>query len=167
MKRNKKMSIIILISIIVILTGCVEDKKQIEKNNVSEKIGSFITEKGVKEGPNTPVTISLEVPSNLRLNIPTELTINVKSVDDANETKVDLTLPDGVELLSGESSWTLDLKANEPQKLKAQIKLTKEENLEIKAVAKKVIDQENVWGDMDIMYINYQGEQSTKAYKEE
>ncbi len=89
------------------------------------------------------------------MNEPADVTITVKSVHDAPNTKVELLLPEGIKLVSGDGIWNVDLTANTPVTFSARIMLFKTGSWEIKAVAKKVIDAENIWGDMDIAYIGF------------
>lgn len=126
-------------------------------------IGIFYLTMGFKEAPRTPITISLSIPPTIGLNETVDVAIIVNSILDAPNTRVDLILPEGVVLVSGNPTWDVDLTANTPVIFSAKIKMIKTGNWEIKAIAKKVIDQENIWGDMDIVYVGYQKEINKSA----
>lgn len=120
---------------------------------------TLVVRKGDKNvnAPSTPITIYMSIPLTLSSDNVADVNIMVKSsILDAPDTKVDLILPEGVSLVSGESTWNLNLVKDTPVNLSAQIKIDKEEGeLEISAVAKRIIDRDNSWGDIDVAYIGF------------
>ncbi len=166
---------IVLLAAIVVMTGCIENKK-IDDQVVSKtpvvtaiatqtspkttQTGIFSVSKGKKEGPSTPITISMSIPDTLNLNEIYDINITVKSAAAAPDTRVELILTEGISMVSSNSSWNANLKANSSETFSAKIKITKTGNGEITATAKRIIDQENSWGDIDVAYINYPSSQN-------
>lgn len=137
----------------VLLVGCIVREK-ITQNTTENAI--FSVEKSKREAPKTPITVSMSMPATLVLNKVSDINISVASVRDAPNTRIDLILPEGASLVSGKSTWEVNLTANTPATFSAKIMMTKTGNWVIKAVAIRIIDKENSWGDMDIAYIGYQ-----------
>lgn len=156
--EKSKWILIAVILVAVIATGCVEEKnKTIATPNPQKtpEAAIFPVEKSVKEAPKTPITISMSIPPTLSLNKVSDINITTSSVRDAPNTKIELILPEGVSLVSDTSTWEVDLTANKPVTFSAKIMLIKTGSWDIKVIAKRVLDQENIWGDMDIAYIGY------------
>lgn len=63
------------------------------------------------------------------------LSLRVTSSQDAPNTAVSISLPEGIELVSGKLSQTIDLSANRPSFLIAEIRATRPGNFTIEAVA--------------------------------
>ena len=124
-------------------------------SNETPDTKTLVVRKGDKSAPSTPITIYMSIPLTLSSNNITDVNIMVKSILDAPGTKVDLILPEGVSLVSGESTWNVNLIKDTPVNLSAKIKIEKYEELEISAVAKKIIDKDNSWGDIDVVYIGF------------
>lgn len=171
--RAKGMSICIVMALVVmvVVAGCLGgEKKEEDHGQTPQKTPEaaiFSIKKSDKEAPKTPITLSMSMPAALGLNTVSNINITVNSVLDAPNTKIDLILPEGASLVSGESTWEVNLTANTPATFSAKIMITKTGNWEIKAIAKRVIDQENIWGDMDIAYIGYQPVNATQAAREQ
>lgn len=130
----------------------------------------FTIEKGEKEtgAPSTPISVSLStLADEPKLNEIIEITCAVSSILDAPDTSAEIILPEGVDLISGDVSWKGDLRANAPISFSAKIKLTEAKNLEIGAVARHIIDEENSWGDIDVLYFNYTPTEETEIKKEQ
>ena len=140
----KSINLWVILILAILIGGCIEEKE------TSDTI--FSIKKGEKQAPHTPITIIMTVSGPLELNKVSDITINVSSISDAPDTKVDLILPEGVLLESEKSTWQLNLTANNPVILYAKIKITKNGTLEIRTVAKKIIDENNTWGDIDAIY---------------
>lgn len=113
------------------------------------------------ESPSPPISIKLSI-DDLKLNDIGDLTIVTDGITDVDNAVIDLELSDGVTLISGNKNWKANLKANKPEKNTVKIKLTKKGIVEIKANVKKVIDDNNVIGDMDIIYLDV-GEAKSSA----
>ena len=88
-------------------------------------------------------------------------TVEINSIFDAPVTNVKIVLPPDAELISGSLEKTIDLKANTPETSEIIIKFTQPGNFKITVLAHKVIDSENAWGDMDVLYLTI-GEASSK-----
>lgn len=116
---------------------------------------TLIVERGNKEMPKTPISVSMSMPHELNLNEAVDISIVVNSTKDAPNTSVELILPEGISLVSDNSTWKVDLVAKTPVSLSAKIALIKIGQWDIKVLAKKVIDQDNSWGDVDMAYIGY------------
>lgn len=124
---------------------------------------TFVVRKGDKDtsSTSTPITINMSIPLSLSSDNVADVNIVVKSAKDAPNTKVDLNLPEGVSLVSDKSTWDVNLKENVPVNLSAKIKIETEDELEISVVAKKIIDENNSWGDMDTVYIGFEDTNTT------
>jgi len=77
----------------------------------------------------------------------------VSSIVDAPNTTATISLPDGVELAAGDLTGQWDLKANEPVFLNATVRFTRADDYTIKAAARRVIDENNFWGDVESLYL--------------
>ena len=150
----------VLVLCLVLVTGCLEEfpKEQKEERVVPKVVKG---EKG--EAPKTPITISLSMPTTPLLNEVTKITATVNSILDAPDTTARIILPEGVTLVSGDLIWEGDLKAGIPTSFSANIKFTKVENVRIEAVANHIIDDENSWGDIDVIYVNYSTSQEVET----
>ena len=102
----------------------------------------------------TPINVSLSMPAIPTLNENTEVTCTVSSVSDAPNTTARIILPDEVRLVSGDLTWQGDLKADESLSFSATVRFEESGNYAIEAVARRVIDEENSWGDIDVLYLN-------------
>ena len=75
-----------------------------------------------------PVTVTLSVDNQPSVNETTNLTARVLASKHSPQTKVTLTLPEGVEITKGGTEWEGDLKPNEVAEFSVQIKPTEEDN---------------------------------------
>ncbi len=118
--------IIIAFMAALVMSGCIEEKKVEDQKSVINKTSpetqnntaqnaSLSVKKGEKEAPNTPITLSMSIPDSLILNEVTDISIIVKSVLDAPNTRIELILPEGISLVSGDSTWNVNLSANTPK----------------------------------------------------
>jgi len=96
--------------------------------------------------PRTPISLDLALSRPPGLNEWATLAITVESVLDAPGTTVELMLPPGV--LAPTTTWTLDLRANTPVSLSAQVFVTRAGNLTLSARALRPAGTGAVWGDM-------------------
>jgi len=101
----------------------------------------------------TPITLKLTQSKIPIVNEETILRVEVKSIFNAPGTNVKIVLPPNVELVSGSLERNIDLQANKSESFETIIKFSKPGNFKITAVAHKIIDQENSWGDMDVLYL--------------
>lgn len=115
----------------------------------------FVKKTGNSDAAKTPIAVSLSMPATLKLNEPADIAIVVNSALDAPNTNVDLILPEGAALMSSDKAWKANLTANIPATFSAKIMMVKTGEWEIKAIAKRAIDQENSWGDMAMAYIGF------------
>ena len=101
----------------------------------------------------TPITVNLTQSKIPIVNEETTLRVEVNSILNASGTNVKLILPPGADLISGSLEKNIDLQANAPESFETIIKFTKPGNFKITAEAHKIIDQDNSWGDMDVLYL--------------
>ena len=109
----------------------------------------------------TPITLKLTQSKIPLVNEENILRVEVNSIFNAPGTIVKITLPPDVELVRGSLEKNIDLQANAPESFETIIKFFKPGNFKITAVAHKIIDQENSWGDMDVLYLTI-GEESSQ-----
>lgn len=112
----------------------------------------------------TPISVDIEMQKLPKLNDVADVSITVKSTLDAPNTDVRLVLPAGVSLVNGKSTWKINLKENVPTTLSTKIKIVKNGNFEIEAVAKKVISKDESWGDIDVAYLNVNDDITTSQF---
>ena len=109
----------------------------------------------------SPIYINLSISKIPLVNESVDLTCNVSSIMDAPNTTATITLPDGVELAAGDLTEQWDLKANEPVFLNATVRFTRADDYIIKAAARRVIDANNFWGDVESLYLTIGQEASS------
>ena len=109
----------------------------------------------------SPIYINLSISKIPLVNESADLTCNVSSIMDAPNTTAIISLPEGVELVSGELNGRWDLKANDPVHLNATIRFSKAGDFQIKAAARRAIDANNFWGDSDSIYLTIGKEASS------
>jgi len=109
----------------------------------------------------SPIYINLSISKTPLVNESADLTCNVSSIMDAPNTTAIISLPEGVELVSGELNGRWDLKANDPVHLNATIRFSKAGDFQIKAAARRAIDANNFWGDSDSIYLTIGKEASS------
>jgi hypothetical protein len=102
---------------------------------------------------NSPLSIKLNLSQIPLLDQPTNVSCEVNSAFDSPNTTAILNLPDGSILLTGNLNDRWDLKANVPAYLNATIKFTKSGEFQIEAIARRMIDTENSWADIDVRYV--------------
>jgi hypothetical protein len=102
----------------------------------------------------TPIQVSLSIPTVPRLNEDAEVIYTISSVLDAPNTNAWLTLPEGAELVSGDLTWQGDLEAGKPISLPATIVFKETGDYAIEAVARHIITAADSWGDLDVIYLN-------------
>jgi hypothetical protein len=107
-----------------------------------------------KKDPATPVTVTMILSKAPRLNEPAELSLVIQSISDAPQTKAELILPEGTQVVSGDITWTGDLQANQPVTLSATIQFTQPGNLTVQGKALSPQANGDVWGDMATLYLN-------------
>ena len=101
----------------------------------------------------SPIYINLSISKVPLVNESADLTCNVSSIMDAPNTTATISLPEGVELVKGELNGQWDLKANKPVYLNASIRFSKAGDFQIKAMARRAIDLNNFWGDVESLYL--------------
>ena len=109
----------------------------------------------------TPITIKLTQSKIPLVNEETILHVEVNSIFNAPDTNVKLMLPPSVELIHGSLERSVNLQANIPESFDTIIKFTEPGNFKITALARKTIDPENSWGDMDVLYLTVGNVSST------
>ena len=109
----------------------------------------------------SPIYINLSIEKVPLVNEDADLICNVSSIVDAPNTTATISLPDGVELAAGDLSGQWDLKANEPVFLNATVRFTRADDYTIKAAARRVIDANNFWGDVESLYLTIGQEASS------
>ena len=110
--------------------------------------------------PSTPLKISLIMAKAPKLNEPVNVKVTVRSVLDAPDTTAELEIPEWAVLVSGTTNFQGDLGKNETAEFEAVIKFIKVGNTTIKAITKKVVSQDMVWGDVAYIYLTVGKESS-------
>jgi hypothetical protein len=151
MKGRKLLYLLLIFSLLTVLftPGC-----ESTGDNASDYI-PFILE------PSSPIKVNLSISKLPVLDEPVEITCNVSSIDDMPNSTAQIQLSQGASLISGILEWQGDLEANVPISFSAQIVFTKTGHQTIEATARHVIDDNNSWGDIDIIYLDIGSESST------
>jgi hypothetical protein len=133
-------------------------------NSVISPVSSQIYSKNIAASDShTPITIKLTQSKIPLVNEETILHFEVNSIFDAPETTVKIILPPNVKLITGSLERTIDLHANTPESFEVTIKFTQPGDFKITASAHKVIDKDNSWGDMDVLYLTIGNVQKYQA----
>ncbi len=104
--------------------------------------------------PSTPLLINFTMAKAPKVSEPVSIKVTVRSVLDAPNTTANLDLPAAVSMISGTSSFKGDLKKNEPVTFEAVIRFMSEGDWTVRAVAKRVVSQDEIWGDAAYIYLN-------------
>ena len=136
--------VFVIVMVVVLSLGCLQKESE-------EVIPPMPTPEGV---PSTPIEVNLSISKAPALNQTVELTCTVSSIFDVPNTTAQIILPDGARLVSGDLTWRGDLGADKPIFFSAKIVFKEAGNWAIEAVARHVIDEENSWGDIDVIYLN-------------
>jgi hypothetical protein len=102
----------------------------------------------------TPITVGLSMTELPKLGEVTEVICRVTSILDSPNTTASIVLPDDATLVSGVTYWEGDLYAKRPITFSATVSFKNEGRKTIQAIARRVIDDENSWGDVDAIYLN-------------
>jgi hypothetical protein len=152
----------IIISILlccIVMPGCAtgqndgEGTLQITFTSVMPANGSIDVQHSSDAEEHTPITIKMTISKIPGVNEETLVRAEVMSIFDASNTSVKIMLPSDGELMSGTLEKNLDLRANIPESFEANIKFSHPGKYKIATLAHKVIDTENSWGDMDVLYV--------------
>ncbi len=149
---KKIISILLIVSVLVLMP--ISAIANTVTNQIPDKM----------EPPSTPISVHVKIPRLPALNSVVDVSIVVQSILDVPNTEVKLNLPDGISLVSGKSTWNVNLKENVPTTLSAKIKVIKNGNWEIEAAAKKIIDKDSSWGDIDVAYLNVNNAMTTSQF---
>ena len=101
-----------------------------------------------------PVHIELTLISAPALGQSAELLANISSVRDYSNTIVNINLPEGFELISGDLSWEGNLTKDQVLQLKVIIKAVKNGEWTIEGSVKSVVSEDSWWVDKDTIYIS-------------
>jgi uncharacterized protein YcfL len=146
-----KISILLFLCFILI-AGCVSNEPVIPQ--ITYTTSPAPVPMTVYHNDSNPITLKLTLSKIPVVNEETILQVNVKCIFDAPGTNVSLNLPSNVVVINGTSKKIIDLKANTSESLETTIKFTQQGDYKITAVAHKTIDQENSWGDLDVLYLS-------------
>jgi hypothetical protein len=151
MKMQLKLIISILICC-VLITGCISNQNA--GNGTLQTTSTVTVPPTSSSNTSNPITLKLTLSKIPVVNEEATLHIDVNCVFDAPETNVKIVLPSDVVMINGTIEKNLDLKANTTESLETTIKFSRQGDYKITAVAHKVIDQGNSWGDMDVIYLS-------------
>ena len=143
---------IILLSIWVLI-GCAGQVND-SSDTVSPPTDTTQPIVATSSDPSTPITVQLILSKAPKLEEPADLTYKVSSVLDAPGTTAEILLPEGAVLIDGELTWIGDLEANEPVQLKATMKFVKEGNWIVEAIARRDLENGDVWADAVQIYLH-------------
>jgi hypothetical protein len=113
----------------------------------------FGSEDRVSSSLSSPITANLSISKIPLINETTNLYCRVVAYSDAPNTTTEITLPEGIELVSGHLTGQWDLEADVPVYLNVTIKFSKTGDFKIQAIARRVIDEKTFWGDIANIYL--------------
>ncbi len=111
--------------------------------------------------PSSPIRVNLSISKLPLLNETVDLTCNVSSLHDAPNSSAQIVLSKGISLVNGDLQWHGDLGANVTVSLSVQVFFKETGHQTIEANARYVVDKNNSWGDMDVIYLDIGTERST------
>ena len=120
----------------------------------------------VNEQPETPILTKMTLSHLPRLNEAVTIQLTVAAVLDAPGTTVEIVLPPGADLVSGETQWQGDLLSDRPIELDAVIILTEAGNLTFAGNALSTQDNGDIWGDASFIYIYADAEESQLGFRD-
>ncbi|HSH00901.1 MAG TPA: hypothetical protein VLL52_00190 [Anaerolineae bacterium] len=116
------------------------------------------------DGPQTPITSQLVLSHPPRLEETAELTYTVTTAIQTDNTTIQILLPPGAYLLSGETTWQGTLTPEEAVTLQAIISFAQEGNWTIEAKALSPQENGDVWGDSAYIYLYTSDELSHEGF---
>lgn len=111
--------------------------------------------------PSSPINVELSISKLPILNETVELTCKVSSKYNAPNSTAQIKLSNGARLISGNLQWQGDLVVNVPVSFSAQVVFEETGHHTIEAIAQRIIDDKNSWGDLDAIYLDIGSETST------
>ncbi len=135
-------TLLIAVSIVLSMLGCVEKPEQKEGTPV-ESVESFFE------------SVNMSIDPEPILNQPVEITVTASSpsVNVSNVT-LEILLPDGFELISGNLKWEGDIQMDEIKNLNAEIKSVKTGNWVIQFLATANLPRGVTYLETDFLYIS-------------
>ncbi len=104
--------------------------------------------------PAPPILVTLILSKAPKLNEPADVRLVIQSILDAPGTSAEITLPEGTQVNSGQTTWSGELKANQPVTLSANIQFTRPGNLTIQGRARSQQPNGDIWADLASIYLN-------------
>ncbi|HSD85664.1 MAG TPA: hypothetical protein VLG46_17510, partial [Anaerolineae bacterium] len=120
----------------------------------------------VNGDPHSPLEVTLTLAELPRLDraVAASITVISRGVD-APGVKVRLLLPANLAALSDQTEWQVDLKADEPVSFKSELRATGTGNALLQASAQRILDSENVWGDLATLYFHVAASETSQDWK--
>jgi hypothetical protein len=82
--------------------------------------------------PSVPMSVTLESAGNVAVDADLTVTLTAKPLVDAEHLSMTITLPEGVELVAGDVTWTGSLRAHEPRALTVTVRPRRAANVVIR-----------------------------------
>lgn len=121
----------------------------------------FISQIGVIEASiYTEMTVNSSLDASPLVNETANITVTVYSIIDALNTTVNITLPAGFELASGNLSWNTSISSNETKEFKIEIKAIQTGKWKIEVTA---INENPRFGDIDFLFVNITDNSSSRS----
>lgn len=112
----------------------------------------------------TPITVQLSIDHLPIVGEPVTISCEVTSILDAPNTKAQLELPHDTHVLDGSLIWEGDLSAGDVISFSATILFDSSGNKSIFCRALRVIDEDNVWGDLSPLYLSIGDIESAEGF---
>jgi hypothetical protein len=120
---------------------------------LTEETGDELPPATADGAPSTPVHVQLFMSQPPAVGEQAEIVMEVRTVEDAPEVTAEIELPPGVEVVSGETSWTGSLRAGEAIEFSAAIVFTEPGEYGISAVALAPINPDMIYGDNAAVFL--------------
>ncbi len=108
--------------------------------------------------PSTPIQVTLDIDRAPALGEVANVTASVTSVLPAPGTTLQIEVPAGAEVVSGETAWAGDLEEGEQVDLSLSLRFVQEGEWTIAATALRPVDADNTWGDVAQVFLTVKSE---------
>ncbi|HSD85665.1 MAG TPA: hypothetical protein VLG46_17515 [Anaerolineae bacterium] len=111
----------------------------------------------------TPLQLTLSLEQPRRVGAEVEATLTIKTARAVPQVTATLSLPAGVIVVSGETTWRGDLAAEQSVTLHSRLRFTTGGNLELSGHTRHEFENGDVWADLATIYLNLPEPDQTPA----
>jgi len=111
----------------------------------------------------TPLQITLSLARTPQLGAEVDATLTIRTARAVPQVTATLMLPEGVTVISGETTWQGDLDAEQSVTLQSRLRFTTGGNLELSGHTRHEFENGDVWADLATIYLNLPEPDQTPA----